>query len=140
MCAVSADSIMVNQNVARLFAGGTLLFAVNGAVLPDISRQHIGIEDRSCVDTQQVLSAYMAAVGRGELVMFGVVLAPEDITPIRVELSLDINSGVTSKTVYSELNTPFPCPRNREFLVRGVTATLTDDNGIGETAAHLYPR
>jgi len=124
----------------RLLLAAALLFLSSGAAIGAIAQPGPATEKAACVDTHRVLSAFLAAVDRGELSLFGVQLTRDDLAPVRVELVLEIGSGITSKNVYSRLKTPFPCPGYADFLVDGITATLTEDNRIGETAAHLCPK
>ena len=123
----------------RLLLPVALLSTFGGAAVGAIAPPGPATEKAACVDTQRVLSAFLAAVDRGELSLFGVQLTRDDLAPVRVELVLEIGCGLTSKNVYSKLKTPFPCPGYPGFSVDGITATLTEDDRIGETAAHLCP-
>ena len=124
----------------RLLLAAALLTLSSGAAIGAIAHPGPATERAACVDTHRVLSAFLAAVDRGELSLFGVQLTRDDLAPVRVELVLEIGSGLTSKSVYSRLKTPFPYPGYPDFSIDSITATLTEDDCIGETTVHLRPK
>jgi hypothetical protein len=95
-----------------------------GPVKPDFSEPH------------EIVDIYLKAVSRGELIVFDRKLDKSMITPVRVEYIYDINSTISSVTVYSELKQPIPAPEN--CSVRGVSATLDSDGHIIEVKAHIW--
>lgn len=97
-----------------------------GPVKPGFSEPH------------EVVDIYLKAVSRGELIVFDRKLNESMITPVRVEYIYDINSAISSVTVYSELKQPMPVPAQESCSVRGVSATLDINGHIIEVKAHIW--
>ena len=124
--------------VPALLLGCLLALAAGGAAAA-VSRTDPMTRDTPCLDTGRVLALFLAAVDRGELSLFGVRLGRDQVTPARVELVQDLRTGTTTRKVYAEIDEPLPCPGHPDYVIEGITATLTAENRIGEIEAHLCP-
>jgi len=89
-------------------------------------------------EPRHILGAYLAAVDRGELQVFDQTLDQSMIVPARVEYVYDLEAATTVIKVFSRLKKPFPVPNRKECEVRGVSAVLSADGHIVETAAHVW--
>ena len=126
------------SRIPALLLGCLLSLAASEAAAA-LSRTDPVARDAHCLDTGRVLTLFLAAVDRGELSLFGVTLQRDQVTPARVELVLDLRTGATTRKVYAEIDEPLPCPGHPEYVIEGITATLTAENRIGQTEAHLCP-
>ena len=91
-------------------------------------------------EPQGVVRAFLTAVDRGELRVFGRKLDRTMIVPVRVEYTYAVDSRVPVIRVYSNLRQPISAPNHKDCEVRGVSAVLNDEGGIIETEAHVWPR
>ena len=128
----------LNSRVGALLLG-CLLAVTAGASAAAVSRVDPVARDAPCLDTREVLALFLAAVDRGELSLFGVTLRRDQVTPARIELVLDLRTRTTARKVYVEIDEPLPVPGHPDYAIEGITATLTGENRIGETEAHLSP-
>ncbi len=121
-----------------LLLGCALALAAGGAAAA-VSPADPVTRDAPCLDTRRVLDLFLAAVDRGELSLFGVRLGRDEVTPARVELVQDLRTGTTTRKVHAEIDEPLPCPGHTDYVIEGITATLTGENRIGEIEIHLCP-
>ena len=119
---------------------GTILLMLGSTAIASISDRYLTNSDRPCVNTHEVLSNFLLAVDRGELILFGEILNRDEITPLRVELFLDLSNGSTTTKVYSDLKKPIILPDDPKFMVNSISAILSGDNHIAESEAHVMPK
>jgi hypothetical protein len=84
-----------------------------------------------------IVQRYLAAVDRGELEIFGKVLARSMLNPVRVEYVYDLSSRATRVKVYSNLKEPLPVPGQRGCQILSVGAVL-EDGHITEIESHVW--
>jgi len=89
-------------------------------------------------EPHHILGAYLAAVDRSELQVFDQTLDRSMIVPTRVEFVYDLESATTVIQVYSRLKKPIRVPNREECEVRGVSAEMSADGHIVDTAAHIW--
>lgn len=90
------------------------------------------------VDPQKVADVFIAAVGRGELVLFGDPLAANALDPRRVEYvySLQTADPLPTVRVHAVLTQPFPLPAAPQIHATSVTGVLDWDGRIIDSFVH----
>jgi hypothetical protein len=87
---------------------------------------------------REVLAAFMEAVDRGELRVFGKVVERSMITPRRVEFIYDLYDLAPSIKVYSRFAQPIPVPGQDNCEARAVGALMSADGHIIDTEVHIW--
>jgi hypothetical protein len=90
------------------------------------------------IDPQKVADVFIAAVGRGELVLFGNPLAANALDPRQVEYvySLQPADPLPTVRVHAFLTQPFPLPGAPEIHATGVTGVLDWEGRIIDLFVH----
>lgn len=88
------------------------------------------------IDPQQVVDVFMAAVDRGELVVFGVPLAASALDPRQVEYLYGLEGRLPTVRVHAVLDPPFPVPGVPEAQAIAVTGTLDWSGTIIDAIVH----
>jgi hypothetical protein len=76
------------------------------------------------IDPQQVVDVFMAAVGRGELLVFNEPLAVDALDPRQVEYVYALESWLPTVRVHAILRQPFPIPGAPNVRGTAVTGVL----------------
>lgn len=84
-----------------------------------------------------VVARFLAAVDRGELLIFGRRLERAMIAPARVEYVFDLATRMTTLKIYSALKEPIPVPSQQGSHVWAVGVIL-DGSDIIETESHIW--
>ena len=87
---------------------------------------------------EAAVTAFHAAVQRGELSVFGIRLQESMLIARRVAYVYELDGSAPKVTVYSELARPIPIPGEAGCEVRGVSAILDGLGHIVETEAHVW--
>lgn len=90
-------------------------------------------------DPDTLVQQYLAAVERGELVVFGTALDRTAIVPVRVEYIYQLASRSMQIRVHALLKTALPVPGHRNCAVLAVSATL-ENGSITEIESHVRVR
>ena len=108
-----------------------------------LARQELEVERISAatipypaIDPQQVVDVFMAAVDRGELVVFGVPLAAATLDPRQVEYVYRLQTRLPTVRVHAVLNPPFPIPGVSGVRATAVTGTLDWSGSIIDSIIH----
>lgn len=90
------------------------------------------------IDPQKVADVFIAAVGRGELVLFGNPLAANALEPRQVEYvySLQPADPLPTIRIHAVLTQPFPLPGAPEIRATGVTGVLDWEGRIIDLFVH----
>lgn len=109
---------------------------------PAVSQEH-GVESIAsgtipypAIDPQQVVDVFMAAVDRGELVVFGVPLAASALDPQHVEYLYSLQTSLPTVRVHAVLNPPSAIPGVPGVLGTAVTGTLDWSGSIIDSIVH----
>lgn len=87
---------------------------------------------------REVVEAFLDAVDRGELKVFGRVLDRSMVTPIQVEYVYDLDCPTPSISVYSKLTLPISMPQQGNCEARAISAAMSADGHIVETEVHVW--
>ena len=88
-------------------------------------------------EPQTIVSIYMKAVNRGELIVFDRKINMSMITPIRVEYVYELNNTTPKVKVYSEIKQPIPVQNLEGCKIKGVSSILDNNGHIIDTAVHI---
>jgi hypothetical protein len=91
-------------------------------------------------ERHQAVDAFLAAVDRGELQVFGRKLDRSMIVPRHVEYVYAIGNAIPVIKVYATLKSPITAPEHKNCEVRAVSAVLGADDQIVDTEAHVWPK
>jgi hypothetical protein len=127
-----------------LFMFATLANAtVDCAPPPPTTPQELGVEPIAAatipypaIDPQQVVDVFMAAVGRGELVVFGVPLAGNALDPRQVEYVYTLQTRLPTVRVHAALIQSFPIPGAPNVRATAVTGVLDWAGRIIDSIVH----
>jgi hypothetical protein len=99
--------------------------AVAGALIP-----------YPAIDPQQVVDVFMAAVGRGELLVFNEPLAVDALDPRQVEYVYTLETRLPTVRVHAILRQPFPIPGAPNVRGTAVTGVLDWMGRIVDSILH----
>jgi hypothetical protein len=85
----------------------------------------------------EIILLFNKAVKNGELYVFDTKISLEMITPQNVQYVYELKNLKPLIKIYSLINRPIPVPYHDGCMVNGVTATMTIDGRIIESAAHV---
>ena len=88
------------------------------------------------IDPQQVADVFMAAVGRGELVVFGEPLGANALDPRQVEYVYSLHTRLPTVRVHADLKPPLPLPGAPNVRATAVTAVLDRAGRIIDSVVH----
>lgn len=88
-------------------------------------------------DPDRLVAQFLAAVDRGELVVFGHTLSRAMLDPARVEYSYDLATRSTRIRVHAALFAPLPVPGRTNCEVRAVSAVIQGGR-ITEIESHVW--
>jgi len=88
------------------------------------------------IDPQKVIRAFMNAVARGELIVFGESLAGDALDPRQVEYIYTLDAQLPTVRVYAVLNQPFPIPGAPSVRATAVTGVLDRAGRIVDSIVH----
>lgn len=88
------------------------------------------------IDPQLVADVFMAAVGRGELVVFGDPLGANSLDPRQVEYVYSLPTSLPTVRVHAVLRQPVPIPVAPNIRATAVTAVLDRAGRIIDTVVH----
>ena len=88
-------------------------------------------------DPDALVERYLAAVDRGELLVFGRKIGRAMIVPIRVEYVYELSDRAMRIKVYSNLVQPLAVPGQNDCQILGVSAVM-EDGVITEIESHVW--
>jgi hypothetical protein len=88
-------------------------------------------------DPYRVVDAFLEAVDRGELVVFGHVIGREMLTPTQVDHAYDLATRTTVLRIHAELREPIELPGAAGYRIRCISAEMKDGR-IGEVESHVW--
>jgi len=91
----------------------------------------------SIEDPDRLVDAFLKAVDRGELTIYGRTLAREMINPIQVEYVYDLLSRKTKLRIHATLEEPLTLPDQPGCRILCISAEM-EDGRIVEIESHLW--
>lgn len=91
-------------------------------------------------EPHDVVSVFLIAVDRKELIVFDLVFDRDMIKPSRVEYVYELDSPIPTIKVYSELKQAISVPHHEDCEIRGISAVVSADGRIIESTAHVWPK
>ena len=88
------------------------------------------------IDPQQVVDVFMAAVGRGELLVFGEAVAVDALDPRQVEYVYALETRLPTVRVHAILNQPLSIPGAPNVRGTAVTGVLDEMGRIVDSVLH----
>lgn len=88
-------------------------------------------------DPDNLVHAFLQAVDRGELRVFGRTLDRSMIIPVRVEYVYELSSRKTRVKVHSNLKEPIAVPDQQDCRVSSVSAVI-EGGSIIEIESHVW--
>ena len=127
-----------------LFTSATFAYAsVDCSQSPSLKPPLPGVEPKGVptipypdIDPQKVFRAFMNAVARGELIVFGESLAEDVLDPRRVEYIYTLETRLPTVRVHAVLNHPFPIPGAPSVRATAVTGVLDWAGSIVDSIVH----
>ena len=88
------------------------------------------------IDPHQVADVFMAAVARGELVVFGDPLGANALDPRQVEYVYSLHAPLPTVRVHADLRQPLPIPGAPAVRATAVTSVLDRAGRIIDSVVH----
>lgn len=137
---------ILTANIAR---AEDIMFAEKNAGLPVQSLSLLNTKDNKPAQGMirpefytpyDIVEIYLAAVGKGELVILNQVVNKSMLIPVRVEYVYEIASHKTSRKVFSKLKNLLNVPGHDCCQINGIGAILDEKGHIVETEIHLIAK
>ena len=91
-------------------------------------------------DPHGVVTVFLEAVARGELVVFDRTLDKGMLIPVRVEYAYGLDGTAPVIKVYVTLKQPLSLPGHETFVIHGVSTIISTDGRILEIISHVKMR
>lgn len=117
--------------------GAAALAPVHALDRIDIPLRAIDPGQPALQDPYRVVDAFLEAVDRGELVVFGHVIGRQMLTPTQVDHAYDLAARTTAVRIHAELREPIELPGAAGYRIRCLSAVMKDGR-IGEVESHVW--